>query len=88
MAEMTRPGFDALDGLDLVAWTQRWRVQVELEDAWSRRGISPRIVYRTDDNLALQRLVAAGLGQPVRDLERRVAHARAEAGGRAWATST
>ena len=62
MAEMTRPGFDALDGLDLVAWTQRWRVQVELEDAWSRRGISPRIVYRTDDNLALQRLVAAGLG--------------------------
>ena len=62
MAEMTRPGFDALDGLDLVAWTQRWRVQVELEEAWSRRGISPRIVYRTDDNLALQRLVAAGLG--------------------------
>jgi DNA-binding transcriptional LysR family regulator len=37
-------------------------VQVELEEAWSRRGISPRIVYRTDDNLALQRLVAAGLG--------------------------
>jgi DNA-binding transcriptional LysR family regulator len=62
IAEMTRPGFDALDGLDLVAWTQRWRVQVELEEAWSRRGISPRIVYRTDDNLALQRLVAAGLG--------------------------
>src|SRR5215469_12552999 len=60
IAEMTRPGFDALDGLDLVAWTQRWRVQVELEEAWNRRGISPRIVYRTDDNLALQRLVAAG----------------------------
>ena len=62
MAEMTRPGFDALEGLDLVAWTQRWRVQVELEEALSRRGISPKIVYRTDDNLALQRLVAAGLG--------------------------
>jgi DNA-binding transcriptional LysR family regulator len=62
IAEMNRPGFDALDGLDLVAWTQRWRVQVELEEAWSRRGVSPRIVYRTDDNLALQRLVAAGLG--------------------------
>jgi DNA-binding transcriptional LysR family regulator len=62
IAELTRPGFDALDGLDLVAWTQRWRVQVELEEAWTRRGISPRIVYRTDDNLALQRLVAAGLG--------------------------
>ena len=62
IAEMNRPGFEALDGLDLVAWTQRWQVQVELEEAWSRRGISPRIVYRTDDNLALQRLVAAGLG--------------------------
>ena len=30
--------------------------------AWRRRGIKPRVVYRTDDNLALQRLVAAGLG--------------------------
>ena len=36
--------------------------QIELEEAWGRRGIAPRIVYRTDDNLALQRLVAAGLG--------------------------
>ena len=48
--------------LDLVAWTHRWRGQAELERAWSQRGIAPRIVYRTDDNLALQRLVAAGLG--------------------------
>jgi DNA-binding transcriptional LysR family regulator len=62
IAEMTRPGFDVLDGLDVVAWTQRWRAQLELEEAWSRRGISPKVVYRTDDNLALQRLVAAGLG--------------------------
>ncbi len=62
IAEMERPGFDALDGMDVVAWTHRWRVQLELEQAWSRRGITPRIVYRTDDNLALQRLVAAGLG--------------------------
>jgi DNA-binding transcriptional LysR family regulator len=62
IAEMKRPGFDVLDGVDVVAWTHRWRVQLELEQAWSRRGITPRIVYRTDDNLALQRLVAAGLG--------------------------
>lgn len=62
IAGMERPGFDALDGAELVAWTHRWRGQAALEEAWTRRGIAPRIVYRTDDNLALQRLVAAGLG--------------------------
>jgi DNA-binding transcriptional LysR family regulator len=62
IAELPRPGFDVLDGTDLVAWTRRWHGQRELEQAWARRGIAPKIVYRTDDNLALQRLVAAGLG--------------------------
>jgi DNA-binding transcriptional LysR family regulator len=62
IAELRRPGFDVLDGVDLVAWTHRWQGQREVEQAWARRGITPRIVYRTDDNLALQRLVAAGLG--------------------------
>src|SRR5215472_13516820 len=62
IAELHRPRFDVLDGADLVAWTHRWQGQRELEQAWARRGIAPRIVYRTDDNLALQRLVAAGLG--------------------------
>ncbi len=62
IAGLVRPGFDVLDQVDLVAWTRRWSVQLELEQAWQRRGITPRIVYRTDDNLALQRLVAAGLG--------------------------
>jgi DNA-binding transcriptional LysR family regulator len=56
------PSFDLLDGVDVVAWTRRWRTQIELEEAWRRRGIAPRVVYRTDDNLALQRLVAAGYG--------------------------
>ena len=56
------PTFDLLDGVDLVAWTRRWRTQVELEDAWRLRAIQPKVVYRTDDNLALQRLVAAGYG--------------------------
>jgi DNA-binding transcriptional LysR family regulator len=56
------PSFDLLDGDDVVAWTHRWSIQRDLEDAWRRRGIGPRVVYRTDDNLALQRLVAAGLG--------------------------
>lgn len=62
LVTIERPSFDMLDGQDLVAWNRRWQVQTELEDAWMRRGIAPRIVYRTDDNLALQRLVAAGLG--------------------------
>jgi DNA-binding transcriptional LysR family regulator len=62
LAELEHPGFDVLDGLDVVAWTHRWMAQTELEEAWERRGIVPKVVYRTDDNLALQRLVAAGLG--------------------------
>jgi DNA-binding transcriptional LysR family regulator len=62
IAEARRPSFDLLDGTDVVAWTNRWGIQAELEMAWRRRGISPRVVYRTDDNLALQRFVAAGLG--------------------------
>jgi DNA-binding transcriptional LysR family regulator len=62
IADLERPGFEVLDGLDVVAWTHRWRGQLALEEAWERRGIAPKVVYRTDDNLALQRLVAAGLG--------------------------
>jgi DNA-binding transcriptional LysR family regulator len=62
LAAADRPSFDLLNGEDVVAWTSRWEIQGELEAAWRRRGVEPRVVYRTDDNLALQRLVAAGLG--------------------------
>jgi DNA-binding transcriptional LysR family regulator len=62
LAGVQAPTFDLLDGADIVAWNRRWRNQVELEEAWRRRAIRPRVVYRTDDNLALQRLVAAGHG--------------------------
>ncbi len=62
LSEEHHPSFDMLDDARLVAWSRRYRTQVELEEAWNRRGITPHIVYRTDDNLALQRLVAAGLG--------------------------
>lgn len=62
LASAERPSFELLDGADVVAWTSRWEIQGELEAAWRRRGIEPHVVYRTDDNLALQRLVAAGLG--------------------------
>jgi DNA-binding transcriptional LysR family regulator len=61
------PTFDLLDGVDLVAWNRRWRTQQDLERAWRQRGIRPRVVYRTDDNLALQRLVAAGYGHACLD---------------------
>jgi DNA-binding transcriptional LysR family regulator len=59
---LREPTFDVLDAAEVVAWTRRWPMQLELEAAWRRRGISPRVVFRTEDNLALQRLVAAGLG--------------------------
>lgn len=53
---------DVLDGADVIAWHQRWRAQARLEQYWRERGIKPRIVYRTDDNLMIQRLVVAQLG--------------------------
>lgn len=67
IAAAENPSFDLLDGVDLVAWTQRWRTQNELEEAFRRRAIAPRFVFRTDDNLALQRLVAAGFGHACLD---------------------
>jgi DNA-binding transcriptional LysR family regulator len=67
LASVQEPSFDLLDGVDLVAYNRRWRSQVVLEDAWRRRAIRPRVVYRTDDNLALQRLVAAGFGHACLD---------------------
>ena len=67
LAAADHPTFDLLDGVDVVAWTRRWRTQLHLEHAWRQRGISPRVVYRTDDNLALQRLVAAGYGHACLD---------------------
>jgi DNA-binding transcriptional LysR family regulator len=62
LAATETPSFDLLDGVDVVAWTLRWRTQIQLEQAWRQRAISPRVVFRTDDTLALQRLVAAGYG--------------------------
>jgi len=62
LAGAERPSLDLLDGMQVVAWNTHWQTQVELEELWRRRGIAPRVVYRTDDSMALQRLVAARLG--------------------------
>jgi DNA-binding transcriptional LysR family regulator len=67
LAAAETPTFELLDGADVVAWNRRWRTQQDLERAWRQRGISPHVVYRTDDNLALQRLVAAGYGHACLD---------------------
>jgi DNA-binding transcriptional LysR family regulator len=53
---------DALDRVDMIAWHARWRAQAHLEQLWRRRRIRPRIIYRTDDNLMIQQLVANHLG--------------------------
>ena len=62
MAASASITLDALDGQDMIAWHQRWRAQANLERLWRQRGIRPRIVYRTDDNMMIQLLVANGLG--------------------------
>lgn len=62
LAAVTEPTFELLDGQDVVAWSTQAVLQRDLENAWRKRGISPHVVYRTDDNLVVQRLVSAGLG--------------------------
>lgn len=62
MAASSSITLDALDGEEMIAWHQRWRAQANLERLWRQRGIRPRIVYRTDDNMMIQLLVANGLG--------------------------
>src|SRR5215471_4098462 len=36
IAELEQPGFEVLDGQDVVAWTHRWMAQFELEEALQR----------------------------------------------------
>lgn len=67
LAHAEHPTFDLLDGADVAAWTLGWTCQTELEQAWRRRSLSPRVVYRTDDNMAMKSLVAAGYCHAVMD---------------------
>jgi DNA-binding transcriptional LysR family regulator len=62
LARSARVTFEMLDGRDVVAWTSGSEMQRDLENALRRRGVSPKVIYRSDDNLVIQRLVAMGLG--------------------------
>jgi DNA-binding transcriptional LysR family regulator len=50
-----------LHGAPLLAWSHSSSIRVLLRELESR-GIAPEVVFNTDDNLTLQRLVGAGLG--------------------------
>lgn len=67
-----RPGFRSLDGLDMVG--PRMCATVDLAERQLRAtGAEPRVVFRSDDNGAIQGMVAAGLGfafQPLLAVER------------------
>ncbi len=62
LARAEHVSFEMLDARDIVSWPSRSEMQRQLEAAWRRRGIAPHVVYRSDDNLVIQRLVAMGLG--------------------------
>ena len=51
-----------LDGLPMIAWELSTGAQADIEATLRRRGINPRIVFRTNDNVALTRFVGAGIG--------------------------
>jgi len=46
----------------IVAYAADVPAMRDIEAAWSRAGAEPEVVFRTNDNLTLQRLVGAGLG--------------------------
>jgi DNA-binding transcriptional LysR family regulator len=61
IARAARARLEDFEGLDLIA-PNVCSCYDRLEAEWSRRGVTPNLVFRTDDNLTTQRLVGAGLG--------------------------
>jgi DNA-binding transcriptional LysR family regulator len=55
---------EALDGLPMITWTN-WMTAFDPSGVLARRGIQPNVLFTTDDNLTLQRLVGVGLGHAV-----------------------
>ncbi len=51
-----------LSGVPLVAFRATGSAQTSLEESLRGNGLTPRIVFRTDDNATVQGLVAAGFG--------------------------
>lgn len=51
-----------LDGLDVIEPPQGVSCQQALVRAWAAAGVSRHVVFRTDDNLTVMRMVGAGIG--------------------------
>ncbi len=64
LAAFSHVPFRALDGLPLIEWENRSHLDLVREQL-RRRGASPQVVFRTDDNLTLQHFVSAGLGHAI-----------------------
>jgi DNA-binding transcriptional LysR family regulator len=54
-----------LDGEDLITNGDRTSCMRNVSEAWRLAGYEPSIVFSTDDNLTLQRLVGTGLGHAI-----------------------
>jgi len=54
-----------LDGVDLIASDDGSTCCRIIDAAWRRVGATPNVVYATEDNLIIQRLVGTGLGHAV-----------------------
>jgi molybdate transport repressor ModE-like protein len=55
----------ALDGADLIAQSETDSCSIHVEQALAAAGSHARVVFRSDENIAVQRLVAAGVGYAV-----------------------
>jgi DNA-binding transcriptional LysR family regulator len=54
-----------LDGEDVIANQPGGSCEPAIQRLWRESGATPNVVFRTDDNLTLQRVVGAGLGHAV-----------------------
>jgi molybdate transport repressor ModE-like protein len=62
LAALDEMDLHALDGADLIAQDARDSCSMPVERAIDAARISTRVVFRTEDNLTVQRLVGTGLG--------------------------
>ena len=55
----------ALEGADLIAQSETDSCAIHVEQALAAAGVRTRVVFRSDENIAVQRLVATGAGYAV-----------------------